>query len=89
MAHCYRCGAAIDAEARHPRRKVPTGGWTSRAYPAAKVRASKTRYGLRVVCRRCARLIDLAERRLEVAENVKLGVALAVLLGLAAWWSLR
>ena len=86
--HCYRCGSALKDGERHLRRRVPTGGWVSRSYPGPRVREAKERFGRRVVCRRCARLIDLSERRLEVAENAKLAAALAVLVALAAWWSL-
>ena len=38
---------------------------------------------MRVVCRRCARIIDLREGRLEIVENLKLSLALLVLIGLA------
>jgi hypothetical protein len=87
--HCYRCGRPLREDERHPRRKVPTGGWTSRTYPGPKVGAAKSRYGLRVVCGRCARVLDLSEGRIQALENAKLAIALVVLVGLTIYWLSR
>lgn len=83
--HCYRCGNALKEGERHLRRRVQTGGWINKSYPAARFKEARTSFGMRVVCRRCARLIDLSERRLEVAENAKLAVALCLLAALVIW----
>jgi hypothetical protein len=83
--HCYRCGIYMKKEDRHVRRNVPTHLKLLRRYPGSKVERATTSYGRRVVCRRCSRIIDLTERRLELAENAKLAAALAVLFSIIAW----
>ncbi len=79
--HCYRCGIALREDERHLRRKIQTGELV-RHEPGRRARPAASRYGLRVVCARCARLIDFGSGRLELVENLKLALAMAVLVAM-------
>ena len=78
MVHCYRCGMEIEGK-NYKRRKVKTGEWIRRRYPRKTVAALNVHYGLRIVCNRCARQIDLDYRRGELMEWLKIAAALLVL----------
>jgi len=80
--HCYRCGIALKEDERHLRRKIQTGEIVDHAQPSRRVRATTSRYGIRVVCGRCAWLIDMGSGRLELVENLKFALAMAVLVAM-------
>lgn len=79
MSHCYRCGRPLGAAEPRRRRKVATGGSVRTSYLKGRVRATADHFGMRVVCKKCARRIDFREGRLEAVENAKLAAAVAVL----------
>ena len=68
----------IDAKC-YKRRKVKTGEWVRRRYPKRTVSGLNVHFGLRIVCNKCAKQIDLEYRRGELFEWLKILVALAVL----------
>jgi ribosomal protein L44E len=78
MANCYRCGKPILDTKYKLRRKVHTGGDERRRYPGGVERMT-TRYGLRIVCTKCAHILDMQSGRNMNAENVYILVALTVL----------
>ena len=79
MANCYRCGRPILDTKYKLRRKVRTGGDERRRYPGGVERMT-TRYGQRVVCANCARILDMQSGRDMIAESAYILVALMVLL---------
>jgi hypothetical protein len=81
MAYCYRCGKLLEREHYQYRRKVKTGEWSRKNYPAAKVTQVQASFGYRIVCRECARKIDLQNMRVEWVWILKPGLALIVLYG--------
>jgi len=80
MSQCYRCGKSIPPSRYQLRRKVKTGEWLRRNYAKDKVSSVNVHYGIRIVCKSCARSIDAEARRLELLKNWELGIALFVLL---------
>lgn len=66
--HCYRCGTELGERERHLRRKMSTVGWTRHPCPGVTVGVSKSRYGMWVVCGRCAYVTDLSEGRLGLSR---------------------
>jgi predicted nucleic acid-binding Zn ribbon protein len=85
MSNCFLCGRPLKPGSRHQRRKVKTGEWARRRYPGGPASSVTVRFGLRVVCGRCARVLNGEERRKEAAQYVELAVAVLVLLvGLVA-----
>ena len=79
MAYCYRCGKLLERERYQYRRKVKTGEWSRKNYPPAKVTQVQASFGYRIVCRECARKIDLQNMTVERVWLLKLGLALIVL----------
>ena len=79
MSHCYRCGKPIPPESYQPRKKVRTGESLRRRKEDRPPGAVSAHFGMRVVCRRCAREIDRERRWREAVQYVELGIALFVL----------
>lgn len=84
MANCYHCGRQIEEKLRI-RRRVKTGEWLRRRYPKTSVSHVQTSYGMRIVCKWCARQIDVREWRTAILGHVTVllalfGMVLAVLL---------
>lgn len=65
MTHCYLCGCKLSPDKRRIRRTVKTGEWVRRSYKGDRLSAVQTHYGKRLVCGRCARLLD---RRKETGD---------------------
>jgi len=82
MSNCYRCGKRIDPKERVLRRKVRTGEWVRRDYGKRRVQSVQNHFGMRIVCKQCARALDFSERRIEFLGHAQLAVALLVLFGL-------
>lgn len=80
MANCYLCGRPIEDTRYHLRRRVRTGDFERRQYSGRRVSAVQTHYGMRVVCTRCATMLDRRAYRLWIEGYVKVLVALIVLL---------
>ncbi len=80
MANCYRCGRLLEADEGRPRRKVRTGEHTRTRYPNATLVSIQTHYGMRVVCRGCAKRIDRNLLRTENFKNLQVLVLLAALI---------
>ena len=79
MAHCFRCGTTIPADERQPRRRVQTGEWVRRDQRSSYGWTVKRRMGMRIVCRRCAGIIDRMEREDTRVWALKLSAAVVVL----------
>ena len=79
MANCYRCGRPILDTRYHLRRRLRTGDWERRRYLRPKSRVVETRYGMRVVCTRCAHILDRQAYRLTTEGHWQVIVALIVL----------
>jgi hypothetical protein len=89
MASCYRCGRKLTSKKFQPRRKVKTGEWVRRGFARQNVQAVQNHFGMRIVCPRCARQIDLENKRIELTEMAKLILALAVLFVVLIFHALR
>jgi len=74
MATCYRCGRPISTSER-VRRKVKTGEWMKRRFSSPKATSVTTRYGMRVVCSECAKVLDAPWTRHELLQYVELALA--------------
>lgn len=84
MPNCYRCGRFIEPGKFQFRRKVRVGETVRSLYGRGKVASATARFGVRVVCRDCARTIDHQEFvRRELPQLLELALALAVLAGAA------
>ncbi len=79
MAYCYRCGRRITRDDERLRRNVPTGNWIRTRALQRGGKVAQAHYGMRVVCGRCAHLIDIAAMKKDVSWFLRLGLALAVL----------
>ena len=77
MSTCYRCGSYIAPPGPYKRRKVRTGD-VSRQTASGK-RTSTQTYGVRLVCGRCAYLIDRDQTRKELRYLAELLIAIAIL----------
>lgn len=64
----------------HLRRRVKTGGYERRRFGRGKVDIAQSHYGMRVVCTKCAHVIDLQEHRLRVEGHLQVLAALMVLM---------
>jgi hypothetical protein len=80
MANCFRCGKQLSEHEPRRRRRVVTGGSERKSYPRSHLRETQARFGMRIVCTRCAKFIDLQQGRLTQIEDLKLYAALAALL---------
>lgn len=79
MPNCFRCGREVPSSRHQLRRKVKTGEWLRRTYSKGKVSSVNVHFGLRVVCKTCARSIDREARKAELLQFWELGLALVVL----------
>lgn len=82
MSTCYRCGRTIPSADPHLRRKVITGQYERRSYPGRKVMSAQTTYGMRIVCRSCAHVIDRADFRRGLLSHAELLIAIAILVAI-------
>jgi len=80
MANCYRCGRPIQDTRYHLRRRVKTGGYERRRYGRGRVDLIQSHYGMRIVCTRCARAIDLQDYRLRIEGHLQVIAALIVMI---------
>jgi hypothetical protein len=80
MANCYICGNPIRDTRVRLRRKVKTGEWVRRRYPKPRANELQTHFGMRVVCRACARRIDLENERDTILSHLHVILALAALI---------
>jgi len=74
------CGQTIPPTVHHFRRKVKTGERTRRISSRANPVAVTTSFGQRIVCAKCARILDMERRKTEFVQYVELGLALLLLL---------
>lgn len=79
MANCYRCGRPVEGTYRL-RRKVKTGEHERRTYPKGGLRLVQSHFGQRVVCTKCAAILDRQAGRDRVFEDVRLLLAIAILI---------
>ena len=80
MSSCYRCGRPILETKHRLRRRVKTGGFERRRWGGkGKQVTISANYGFRIVCTRCAHILDLQAGRVQSAENVRVLVALGFL----------
>ncbi len=79
MPNCYRCGTYFKSGDFQLRRKVRTGEHLTKQYRSGKVNVMSVRYGPRVVCKHCAKQIDLENRRAQLAPYFGLLALLGVL----------
>lgn len=82
MAHCYLCGRQIIETKQQARRRVQTGEWIRRRYPKPRAHEVQTHYGMRIVCRSCAKRLDRQQLRDAALGNLIVFVALAILFAL-------
>jgi predicted nucleic acid-binding Zn ribbon protein len=80
MANCYVCGRPISEGRLRLRRKVKTGEWVRRRYPKPHANELQTHYGMRVVCRNCARRIDQEKERDTILSHLHVILALVALI---------
>lgn len=81
MASCYRCGRPILETKYRLRRRVRTGGFERRRWGGkGKQVTFSANYGFRIVCTRCAHILDLQGGRVQSAENIRVLVALGFLI---------
>ncbi len=87
VANCYRCGCKVE-DGRQFRRRVKTGEWVRRRYPKTSVSHIQTSFGMRIVCKWCARQIDRQEWRRGLMGHLSVIFALVGLLlaGLLLHW---
>lgn len=83
MANCYHCGQEIE-DGRQLRRRVKTGEWVRRRYPKTSVSHVQTSFGMRLVCKWCARQIDRREWRTTILGHLTVLIALVGFF-LAVW----
>lgn len=81
--YCYRCGRPVFDMKPHKRRRVRTGEVERRWRPAARPHRFETRYGYRIVCGRCARILDNEFYRRSLGEALSILAALLALTILA------
>ncbi len=79
MAYCYRCGQHITNTERRVRRIVKTGESVRLRYPKRHMAGQNTNYGMRIVCRWCAKAIDLEYKRLAIRSYAELALAILIL----------
>jgi hypothetical protein len=79
MAHCYICGRQIKDKSQQLRRKVKTGEWVRKRYPKPRAQEMQTHYGMRIVCKRCAKLEDLFYEKQEYWRLEEIVVLMAIL----------
>lgn len=79
MANCYRCGRPIAGARYHLRRRVKTGEFERRRFAGTKAHTVQTHFGMRIVCVRCARALDLQAGRLWAEATLQIFLALLVL----------
>lgn len=79
MANCYKCGRKLK-EDRHLRRRVKTGEWHRKRYSPSRVSHAQVSYGMRIVCKSCAKQIERQEWRSSLAGHASVVLALLVLL---------
>lgn len=80
MSNCYRCGRFIPNDSAHVRRRVKTGEHQLRRIVGGSGTHVQTHFGMRVVCRFCARSIDQDLHRAWIIEHVQVVGAILVLL---------
>jgi len=69
MANCYRCGRYFRPEELHLRRKVKTGERYRKQDKSGKVDLFQATYGMRIVCKFCAKQIDREEARRQLMQH--------------------
>lgn len=79
MANCFRCGRVIDDSKVRLRRRVKTGEWIRRGYASNTVAATQTHYGMRVVCKWCAKQIDIEDTKREIKGHKEVLIAIGIL----------
>lgn len=79
MANCFRCGKHILDSRFQFRRRVKTGEFERRRYPGSKLSALQISFGIRIVCKNCARTIDIQRGRKELMAHLQVFAALIVL----------
>lgn len=57
-----------------------TGGFERRRFGNGRAHLVQSHFGMRVVCTRCARAIDLSELRLRFASDIQIVIALVTLI---------
>ncbi len=80
--NCYRCGRYFRPGELHLRRKVKTGERYRKQYKSNQVDMVQATYGMRIVCKFCAKQIDRDEARrllMQHAGSVLLLLALVLL----------
>lgn len=90
MSNCYLCGRHFESSDFQLRRKVRTGGSEHIRFGRDRAVSARTSYGMRVVCKHCAKKIDEAKRQEIIRENWKLigAVLLLLVVALARWLNL-
>ncbi|MBS1703679.1 MAG: hypothetical protein JST12_18595 [Armatimonadetes bacterium] len=80
MAHCYLCGSELPSHVHHVRRKVKTGEHVRKRYPRSGISATQSSYGMRIVCKRCARFLDRQDLKRDLMREWLVGLALIILI---------
>jgi hypothetical protein len=82
--NCYTCGRYFRPKEPHLRRRVKTGEKYRKQYKSSKVELIYASYGMRIVCKNCAKYIDRMQIRNELLAHAGSVALLAglVLLGM-------
>lgn len=78
--NCYRCGRYFRPGELHMRRKVKTGERYRKQYKSTQVDMVQATYGMRIVCKFCAKQIDGEEARRQLMQHAGSVVLLIALL---------
>lgn len=81
MANCYVCGRPIE-DSLQLRRRVKTGGYERKRFPGSRANLVQTHFGMRIVCKRCARGIDWKADRDRVRGHLLVLAAIALLVAI-------
>lgn len=79
MAHCYICGRSIKDKSQQLRRKVKTGEWARKRYPKPRSQELQTHYGMRIVCKSCAKREDRLNVKQEFHRMIETLILVAFL----------
>lgn len=79
MANCYRCGCIIAPGVAQFRRRIKTGEFERRRYANNRVSTVQTSFGMRVVCKQCAHILDFQRDRKMHLANLQILAGLALL----------
>ena len=67
--NCYTCGRYFRPEEPHQRRRVKTGEKYRKQYKSSNVELIQATYGMRIVCKNCARYLDSLESKRELSKH--------------------